>query len=54
MWCLSYSWLAQSTGWRGHDDFTGWNIKQHEETTLCSLDVDTDEVTENYGGFTVP
>ena len=50
---VSYTWLAQSTGWRGHDDFTSWNIKQYEETTVCTLDVDTDDAISDYGGFTI-
>jgi Domain of unknown function (DUF1906) len=49
----SYTWLAQSTGWRGYNDFKSWNIKQHQETSVCSLDVDTDEATSDYGGFRV-
>jgi hypothetical protein len=49
----AYCWLAQSTGWRGYNDFTAWNIKQHAETSLCSLDVDLDDAVADYGGFKV-
>jgi Domain of unknown function (DUF1906) len=49
----TYSWLAQSTGWRGYKDLAAWNIKQYAETSLCNLDVDTDEAVGDYGGFKI-
>jgi hypothetical protein len=50
---VTYAWLAQSTGWRGYRTFSAWNIKQYRETTCCSLRVDPNEATEDYGGFQV-
>jgi hypothetical protein len=50
---VSYTWLAQSTGWGGYDTFTGWSIKQGPEETLCGLDIDTDETTDDFGGFSL-
>jgi len=49
----TYAWLAQSQGWRGYSTFTSWNIKQHAETTVCTLNVDTDDAKSDYGGFTI-
>lgn len=50
---VTYTWLAQSTGWSGYHTFTGWNIKQGPETTVLHLDVDTDETHGKGGGFQV-
>jgi len=49
---VSYSWLAQSTGWGGYKIFKNWNIKQGR-TQKKPFDYDLDEATENYGGFTI-
>jgi len=48
---VTYSWVAMSTGWRGHD-FSEWNIRQSQGSSYGEIDVDFDEAqTENYGGF---
>jgi hypothetical protein len=48
-----YSWLAQSTGWRGYYTFMVWNIKQYAQTTLCTINVDPDDAKAGYGEFQV-
>jgi phosphatidylserine/phosphatidylglycerophosphate/cardiolipin synthase-like enzyme len=50
---VSHTWLAQSTGWAGYNDFVDWNIKQHAEQTLCGIRVDTDDANDGFGGFRV-
>ncbi|HTB89331.1 MAG TPA: DUF1906 domain-containing protein [Steroidobacteraceae bacterium] len=50
----AYAWLAQSRGWRGFNGFANWNIRQNAETSVCGLDVDTDDAVADYGGFQVP
>lgn len=49
----SFTWLAQSRGWRGYADFTAWNIRQGPVAKLCALDVDGDEAREPFGEFQV-
>lgn len=36
---VSFTWLAEATGWRESNLFTGWDVKQHRNTgqTLCAL-----------------
>jgi len=48
-----FTWLAQSTGWRGYANFADWNIRQGRVTQLCGLDVDLDEGREPFGEFQV-
>lgn len=50
---VDFTWLAQSTGWAGHESFVDWNLKQGAGTNLCGIDVDTDEARGAYGGFQV-
>lgn len=45
-----YSWLAMSSGWRGHD-FSQWNIKQGPGKTLGGIQLDYDRSGDDYGGF---
>jgi hypothetical protein len=47
-----YSWLALSRGWSGSRTFTAWNIKQGPASDL-PFDHDTDQATDDYGGFRV-
>ena len=49
----SFTWLAQSRGWRGYADFTAWNLRQGPVAKLCTLDVDGDEGREPFGEFQV-
>ena len=39
---VSFTWLAEATGWRESKTFTAWQVRQHRNTgqTLCSLGVD--------------
>jgi hypothetical protein len=52
---VTFSWLSQSTGFRGSKTFTAYNIKQGPETTICTMDADSDEAPDvtACGGFTV-
>ena len=39
---VSFTWLAEATGWRESKTYTAWQVRQHRNTgqTLCSLGVD--------------
>ncbi|HWW62719.1 MAG TPA: glycoside hydrolase domain-containing protein [Thermoanaerobaculia bacterium] len=47
------AWLAQSTGWSGYSQFTGWAIKQGPEQSVCGLNSDTDDAHGEFGAFTI-
>lgn len=47
---ITYSWLAQSTGWRGYSSFTGWNLKQGGAVTVAGLSCDTNTSSAAGGG----
>ena len=53
----AYAWLAAARGWREtrqFDDSGRWHLKQHPQTTLCGLVVDTDDVNPqqlDFGAF---
>jgi len=44
-------WLAQSTGWTGHDTYSGWSIRQGMPTVIAGLSVDADNAIGAYGGI---
>ena len=48
-----YTWLAVSSGWAESRTFTAWNIKQGEALRSLSFDHDSNEATDDYGGFQV-
>lgn len=48
-----YTWLSQSTGWRGYHEFASWNIRQGPRDKAFTINVDADEANEDYGGFVV-
>ena len=50
---VTYTWLAQSTGWSGHDTYTTWNLKQGDSQTLFGISIDPDRSQGNGGGFQV-
>jgi len=52
---VTFSWLSQSTGFRGSKTFTAFNIKQGPEATICTMDADSDTAPDvaTSGGFTV-
>lgn len=51
---VTYTWLAQSTGWSKSKDFTGWNIKQGPQQTICGILADTDTAqVDNYGDWSL-
>lgn len=39
---VDYTWLAQSTGWRGYSTFDSWDIKQGSEFKYGSINGDHD------------
>jgi hypothetical protein len=47
---VTYTWLAQSTGWGGYNTFTNWNIKQGPVVNQ-PFDHDTNNANPGYGGF---
>jgi hypothetical protein len=49
---VEVTWLAMSQAWSGHD-FANWNIRQNAGTTVGTIDVDSDQAREGYGGFIV-
>lgn len=50
---VTYTWLAQSTGWRGYAQFNKWNIKQGAQTKMLGIAVDPDDAIDDYGGFLI-
>jgi hypothetical protein len=49
----TYSWLAMSSGWQGHE-FSNWHIRQSAGITYSGIAVDFDESNnDGYGGFTL-
>jgi hypothetical protein len=49
-----YAWVAESTGWRGTDTYTGWDVKQHKPPAdLCDLGQDWErcEAPAAFGAF---
>jgi hypothetical protein len=52
---LKYSWLAESTGWRGSKSYSSWDVKQSVTTSdLCGLTVSQYEknlAQDDFGGF---
>ncbi len=44
-------WLAQSTGWSGHDTYSGWSIRQGMPTVVAGLSVDPDNAIGEYGAI---
>lgn len=47
---VTYAWLAQSTGWRGYNSFTNWNIKQGGAITVAGLSCDSNTSSSAGGG----
>lgn len=47
----TFSWLAQSTGWREYGTYTDWQIKQLAPAKVCELEVDGDISAGDYGGW---
>ncbi|QJC52698.1 DUF1906 domain-containing protein [Paenibacillus albicereus] len=50
---VAYAWLAESRGWRGHEAFAGWSLRQLQSTTVCGISVDTNESSGDGGGFRI-
>src|SRR5262245_38912266 len=51
---ITYAWLSQSTGHQGSAAFKAsnrWTLFQHLPSTVCSLDVDVDDLNTNAAGF---
>jgi hypothetical protein len=49
---VTYTWMAQSTGWGGYRTFRNWNILQGPSRSR-PFDYDTDQANPNFGGFVV-
>jgi hypothetical protein len=49
---VTFTWLAQSTGWGGFKTFKNWNIKQGPSAKK-PIGPDLDEAKASYGGFKV-
>ena len=47
----SLGWLADATGWRGHDTYTGWAISQSLPVKIFDMSVDPDNAVGNYGAI---
>ena len=45
----SLGWLADATGWRGHDTYTGCAISQSLPIKILGMSVDPDKAVDNYG-----
>jgi hypothetical protein len=46
-----YGWLAQSTGWSGHDSYNGWSIRQGMPTVVAGLSVDPNDAIGDFGAI---
>jgi|SRR5215469_550838 len=44
-------WLAQSTGWSGHDTYTDWAIRQGMPTVIAGISVDPDDALGDFGAI---
>lgn len=44
-------WLAQSSGWSGHDTYSGWSIRQGMPAVIAGLSVDPDDAIGDYGAI---
>jgi hypothetical protein len=44
-------WLAQSTGWRGHDTYHAWSIRQWLPAVIAGLSVDPDDAIADFGAI---
>jgi len=44
-------WLAQSTGWSGHDTYTGWSIRQGMPDVVVGLSVDPSDAIGEFGAI---
>ena len=52
----TYTWLAGATAWRGSRDYTGWSIKQYDNSTTIGsgsgqILIDKDESNGSAGGW---
>lgn len=47
---VHYTMLAKSSGWRGYNSYTSWNIKQGSYVTIYGITFDSD-IAVNSGGF---
>jgi hypothetical protein len=47
-------WLAQSTGWSGHDTYRDWSIRQGMPAVIAGLSVDPDDAVADYGAVLPP
>jgi hypothetical protein len=54
---VSYSWLAESTGWLGSRNYAAWNVNQAAATIpLCGFtadDYEENRALDDFGGFTL-
>jgi hypothetical protein len=48
------AWLAQSRGWKGHDTYSGWAIRQGMPAVIAGLSVDPDDAIGDYGAILPP
>jgi hypothetical protein len=48
-----YSWLSNARAWAGYQNYTSWNIRQHEAFGQLSFNHDADEARGDYGAFTL-
>jgi len=46
-----WGWLAQSTGWRGHDTYSSWSIRQGMPIVVAGLSVDPDDANGQFGSI---
>ena len=47
-------WLAQSTGWAGHDTYSDWSIRQGMPGVIAGLSVDPDDAIGDFGAIVSP
>jgi hypothetical protein len=48
-----YSWLSSAKAWAGYETYADWNIRQGDRLPNLSFDHDSDEATDDYGGFSL-
>jgi hypothetical protein len=48
-----YAWLVISRGWAGYNALNAWHIRQGKALPGLSFNHDSDEATDDYGGFQV-
>jgi hypothetical protein len=48
---VNCGWLAQSTGWAGHETYSDWSIRQGMPSVVAGISVDPDDAIGEFGAI---